>query len=94
LASTKKTDQTLERNRTRWDKIRLSLLILPLLFCYIFTPFTSLAALVLVVLKWKAPGSMVSNTRVRLIVFGVVALLEFVGSCLIWWMAFGRSHTT
>ena len=59
-AMTKNTDVTLERNRTRWDKIIFSLLVLPLIFCYVFTPFTSLAALVLVAWKWKAPGSQVT----------------------------------
>lgn len=92
LATTKKTVQVLERNRTRWDKIIFTLLILPLLFCYIFVPFTSLAALVLVVWKWGSPGSLVNNTRVRFVIYGVVATAEFAGSCLLWWMAFVRPH--
>jgi hypothetical protein len=92
VAMTKNTVQELERNRTRWDKIIFSLLLVPLLFCYIFVPFTSLAALILVVWKWKSPGSLVSNTRVRLIIFGVLAAVEFVLSSILWWMMFVRHH--
>ncbi|MDR3456911.1 MAG: hypothetical protein P4N60_05655 [Verrucomicrobiae bacterium] len=92
LAMTKNTVQALERNRTRWDKVIFALLLVPLFFCYILVPVTSLAALVLIGMKWKAPGSLVSNTRVRFIVFAVLATLEFVGGSFMWWMVLGRSR--
>ena len=92
VAMTKNTVQVLERNRTRWDKIVLGLLLVPLVvFClYMFVPVTSLGALILIGLKWKAPGSLVSNTRVRLIIYGVLAVAEFVGGSLMWWMILTR----
>jgi uncharacterized integral membrane protein len=91
-AMKKGTDQSLERNRTRWDQIISTLLLLPLLFCYIFIPLTSLAALSLIVWKWKAPGSLVSNTRMHLVIYAIVAVLEFMAGSVIWWMATGGAH--
>lgn len=92
VAMTKNTVQELERNRTRWDKIIFSLLLFPLLLCYILVPLTSLAALFLIGWKWKAPPSQVNNTRVRLVIYGAVAVLELVLGCTMWWMMFGRTR--
>jgi ribosomal protein S27E len=77
--------QSLERGRTRWDLIISSTLFLPLVLCYMVAPLSSLVALVFIVWKWKAPPSQVVNTRVRLGVYTVVALVEFIGSVAIWW---------
>jgi ribosomal protein S27E len=76
--------QSLERNRTRWDQIVSTLLILPVIFCYFALPITSLAALILIGWRWKTPGSLVSNSRVRFIVYAIVAALEFLGSIVAW----------
>ncbi|HSY19497.1 MAG TPA: hypothetical protein VK815_14235 [Candidatus Acidoferrales bacterium] len=94
LATTKKTVQALERDRTRWDKIIFTLLAIPIVFCFAFAfvPFTSLAALVLVAWKWGSPGSLVSNTRVRFVIYGVLAMVEFVTGGVFWWMMFIRPH--
>lgn len=85
-AMTKNTVQSLERNRTRWDYIIFVLLLVPLIFCYIFVPATALAALVVIGWKWKAPPSLVNNTRVRFIVYTIVAVVEMVVGCIGWWM--------
>lgn len=82
--------QSLERGRFRWDQVISTLLVLPLISCGFLLPLTSLAALVLVVWKWKSPPSLVHNTRLSLIVCGVLALIEFIGGCAFWWfMLFG-----
>jgi hypothetical protein len=60
-------------------------LILPLVLCWFILPLTSLAVLGLVGWRWKTPGSLVDNTRVRLAVFGAIALVELAGSLLMWW---------
>lgn len=85
-AMTKNTVQSLERNRTRWDYIVFVLLVLPLVFCYVFVPATALAALGVIAWKWKSPPSLVSNTRVRFIVYSIIALVEFVVGSILWWM--------
>ena len=77
--------KSLERSRVRYDQIVSSLLILPLVLCWFVLPVTSLVALGLVGWKWRAPGSLVDNTRVRFIIYSVVAILELVGSSLMWW---------
>lgn len=89
-AGTKKGSlDTLERSRTRWDQIIAGLLVLPLVFCYFLVPFTSLAALGLVIWKWKAPRSRVGNTRLTLIICAVLASVELIGSVAAWLMLFG-----
>ena len=77
--------KSLERSRVRYDQIASSLLILPLVFCWFVLPVTSLAVLGLVGWKWKAPGSLVDNTRVRFIIYGLIAVVELIGSSLMWW---------
>ncbi len=82
--------QSLERGRFRWDQVISTLLVLPLISCGFLLPLTSLAALVLVVWKWKSPPSLVSNTRVLLIVCAALAFIEFVAGSAFWWfMLFG-----
>jgi len=77
---------SLERQRTRWDQIVISLLVLPLVLCWILLPLTSLVTIVLVIWKWNAPPSLVANTRLRLIVGTVLALVELLGGSFAWWM--------
>jgi hypothetical protein len=90
-AATRKNNlPSLEQSRTRWDQIVSLVLFLPLLvFCLVyFIPLTSLAALALIISKWKAPRSLVINTRVRFIVYAVVAILEFAFGTLMWGMIY------
>ena len=92
VAMTKNTVQELERNRTRWDRIISTLLLAPLLLCFtiMIMPITSLAVLILIGWKWNAPASLVTNTRVHLIVYAVVAVLELMGGGILWWRMFVR----
>ena len=78
--------QSLERGRFRWDQVILHLVLVPLVICGLLLPLTSLATLALVVWKWKSPPSLVSNTRLTLMVCAVFAMIEFVGSSALWWL--------
>ena len=83
--------QALERERKRWDQIVVATLVVPLIFCWVLLPVTSIAALTLIAWKWNAPPSRVVNTRVWLRVYVAVAILELAGSSIAWWMiATGR----
>jgi hypothetical protein len=82
---------SLERSRTRYDRIVWTLLIVPLPLCLLAAPFTALAAVVLVFWKWRAPPSIVVNTRLRLALGGVLALVELAVVSAFWVMAFLRS---
>ncbi|MBI3882210.1 MAG: hypothetical protein HY301_19385 [Verrucomicrobia bacterium] len=83
----------LERERTRWDRIVSTLLFAPLVLCWVLLPLTSLVALVVIGWKWKAPPSLVSNTRISLGVYAAVAVLQFGGSVFMWWLIFAGPHT-
>ena len=74
----------LERGRTRYDQIVWSLLILPVPLCMLVAPVTAAAAFVLSLWKWRAPPSLVANTRLRFILGMVMALIELGASALIW----------
>jgi hypothetical protein len=78
--------ESLERERTRWDQIVASTLVLPLLLCWVLLPVTSLAALGMTIWKWNAPPSRVANTRLRLVVCAVLALVELAGGVIPWWL--------
>ncbi len=83
--------QSLERSRTRYDQVVWSLLVLPLVLCWVAAPITATAALILAIWKWRAPGSLVANTRLRLALAMAVALVEMAGSTWIWAATFLRS---
>lgn len=75
----------LETRRVRWDSLCLLLALLPLLM-WPFTLLTAPAVLVLVALRWRAPASLVTPSKWRFVVAGLVALAELGG-----WTAFGVS---
>jgi len=77
--------KSLERSRVRYDQIASTLLVVPLLFCWFLLPVTSLAVLGLAGWKWKAPGSLVDNTRLRFVIYAIVACLELAASSFMWW---------
>jgi hypothetical protein len=52
----------------------------------VFLPLTCLAALVMIVWKWNAPPSLVSNTRLFLILGAALAVLELAGGVIGWWL--------
>jgi len=88
-AMTKNSLQAIERTRTRWDIIIFLLLLLPLMPCFmLFVPVTALGALVLIGVKWKAPRSLVSNARLRFIIFAILASIELVAGSIMWWTMF------
>lgn len=70
------TIRALERSRTRYDNIALSLVTVPFLFSCAML-LTAPAALYVVIRYWNAPASLVHRSRWRLIVCGVVAVVEF-----------------
>ena len=76
-----------ERGRVRYDQVVWSLLILPLPFC-VLPPITATAALVLALVKWHAPPSLVVKTRARLVSGMIVAVMELGAMVLFWQRAF------
>ncbi len=78
-----------ERARTRYDNVVWSLVVLSLLFWFL-SPLLPLAAIILGLVKRKAPPSLVHRSRLRLNVALAVATLEFLGGCAFWisvWVA-------
>jgi len=76
--------EDLERQRTRYDLIVWMLLIVTTLFGGIFAPLTAPVVLGMVWLKWKAPGSRVDRSRLRLALATPVALAELVFGIWLW----------
>jgi hypothetical protein len=74
----------LERARTRYDQVMWSLLLVPVLMCFLPAPITSTAALGLAIWKWRAPTSLIINTRRRLALGMVLAVIEMVAGTWIW----------
>ncbi|HEX9047616.1 MAG TPA: hypothetical protein VF988_11360 [Verrucomicrobiae bacterium] len=68
----------LDHRRTRYDRIALWVAILPMLVFPLiyFTIITAPLTLFICIRYWKAPPSLVHRTRVRLVIAGIVALLE------------------
>lgn len=71
-AQQKRSITSLERTRTRWDIIAWAV-NLAILTC-IGAPVAALANLIITLLRWKAPGSRVANTRLRLILATLFAV--------------------
>ena len=83
---------SLERGRTRYDQIVWSMVIVPLVPpLFFFLPsVTAPLALGLALWKWRAPPSLVSNSRRRLAVGASLAVLELAGIAVLWKMTFFR----
>jgi hypothetical protein len=80
--------QELERQRTRWDQITWTVLILPpLVSCGFLAPVAALAGLGILAWKRKAPLSIVDNARLSLGLATAVAGLEMVGGIVEWLLA-------
>jgi hypothetical protein len=75
---TKGKIKSLENERTLYDRIALSLAVLPLLIFY-FTLVTAPVALYVAIRYWKAPGSILRRNKIRFVVTIVFALLEISG---------------
>jgi hypothetical protein len=75
----------LERSRTRWDVAVWWLLVLPVILCGgLPMPITAPAALVLSLIKYKAPASLVAHSGRWLRAASVVAVIEFVLGIALW----------
>ena len=68
----------LENRRTLYDSLALKLALLPLLIFYL-TIFTAPATLYVVIRHWRSPGSIVRRGRWRMVLAGLIALLELGG---------------
>jgi len=79
---TRKKIKNIERHRTRYDNIALSLVFFPMLVFYV-TFITAPIAIVLAVRHWNSPPSMVDRTKVRYILAIVFASLQIVGWCIL-----------
>jgi len=81
-----------ERGRVRYDQIVWAMLVLPLPFCMVVAPVTATGAMGLALWKWRAPGSLVVNTRARLTVAMLLAVVELGATTWFWGQAFFRSR--
>jgi hypothetical protein len=68
----------LTTERILWDRLALSLAVLPTILFY-FTILTAPAAIYIAVRRWKSPGSLVTPGRWRFVVAIVVATLQLGG---------------
>jgi hypothetical protein len=68
----------LETERTLYDRIALSLAVYPLLLFYL-TVITAPIAIFVSIRYWKAPGSLVSQTKTRFVVALVFAFAQLGG---------------
>lgn len=75
---TKGKIKSLENQRTLYDRIALSLAILPLLIFY-FTLITAPMTLFIAIRYWNAPRSILRRTKIRFIIAILIALLEIGG---------------
>jgi len=76
---------TLDSGRTLYDNIALALTVAPVatIVFWFMTIFTAPAALFVVLRYWRKPLSVTPRTRIRFVIAGVLALLEFVGVILL-----------
>ncbi|HAV61889.1 MAG TPA: hypothetical protein DCY13_05950 [Verrucomicrobiales bacterium] len=87
LGVTRGSLRQLERGRARHDQVMLGIVLLSFLFWAV--PLLPLAALILGLLKWKAPVSMVHRTHLRMGITMSLALVQFLGGTAFWiavWM--------
>jgi hypothetical protein len=70
-----------------YDSLALTLALVPLLL-WPFTLITAPAALFIAIRYWRAPGSVVQRTKVRLILAMFVALAQIVGWGIGFWAIF------
>jgi hypothetical protein len=78
IATTKATDTKLPDSRVLYDGIALSIAVFSLLIWPI-TVVTAPVALGFVVTGWRRPGSLVRGNRTRLVIAGLIALIEIAG---------------
>jgi hypothetical protein len=71
----------LEKSRTLYDGAALALAIVPLVIplLWLFTIATAPTAIILAIMSWRKPGSLVARGRARAIIAIILALLEVTG---------------
>jgi len=97
---TKGKIKSLEIQRTHYDNIALSLVILPVAFLVtvIFSPFsviglgTAPAAIFVAIRYWNAPQSIVGRSRIRFVIAILIALLEIAGWIILFIYIFLAPH--
>lgn len=82
--------KALKNQHTRYDRIALTMAILPMLLFY-FTLITAPIVLFMTFRYWKAPVSQVSNSRVRFIIASTLAALQLIG-WTVFFVMLGKSH--
>jgi hypothetical protein len=85
---TRRKIKNIERQRTRYDNIALSLVFFPMLLFYV-TFITAPIAIVLAVRHWNSPPSLVNRTRARYVVAITFASLQIVGWCVLVFVLIG-----
>src|SRR5215813_4321046 len=75
---TKGTIKNLQNQRQLYDSIALMLAVLPVvtLFFWFFTLLTAPAALVMSIVYWNAPTSIVHRTKIRFVLAMICAVIE------------------
>jgi len=69
---------TMTSERILWDRLALSLAVLPI-FTFYFTVVTAPAAIFIALRHWRSPGSLVSHGRWRFVVAVLCATLQLAG---------------
>jgi hypothetical protein len=77
---TRKKIKNIERQRTRYDNIALSLVVFPMILFYV-TFITAPIAIVIAIRHWNSPASMIHRTRTRLVIAVLLASLQILGWC-------------
>ena len=88
---TKRKIKNIERQRTRYDNIALSLVFIPILLFYV-TFITAPIAIVLAVRHWNSPPSMVHRTKARYVVAITFASLQILGWCVLIFVLIGMFY--
>lgn len=70
--------KSLENKRLRYDNLALSLALLPILIFY-FTLITAPMTLFIVFRHWKSPFGLTQRSRAKLVIAGLIALLQIAG---------------
>ena len=77
---TRKKIKNIERQRTRYDNIALSLVVFPMILFYV-TFITAPIALVVAIRHWNSPASLIHRTKARLVIAVTLAILQILGWC-------------
>jgi len=78
----KRKIKNVERGRTRYDNIALSLVFFPIIIFYV-TFITAPIAIVVAIRHWNSPPSIIGRTKMRYVVAIGFAGLQILGWCLL-----------